>query len=415
MHHRQLRAALGAFAEEAAWQLASDTADGHEVPFEVVTSGRRGAPLYCYRPLTADFIAKRQSILARLETYPPAVHALSTAGGLEGYVEALVARGVPRAPRARAELALRAFLGRVFHDSTDFVVHADRLERAFAELEDFVTEGRAETVIVAPVLGVVLGSAEIPMGDGLALVRGDVLDDVPVHADVLAVLRWEAAPGDVAPLEHARVRLRRLITALRLYDGAAPALGAAGWTRTSGGPWSAVPLGLTAGRPHGVCHVLPEQEDELRAFCSLLARRTPRAGEVAWALARFEAACDQPVPGQALTDHLLALRALLEPEGPASGRLSGRVAALCALPDERGGLAARIAELAGLERRAVTGTGLPDPQHLQELVDELAGYGRAILRDLLCGHLDADVRRLADTLIDEAATATTGAEQPTPA
>ena len=34
-------------------------------------------------------------------------------------------------------------------------------------------------------------------------------------------------------------------------------------------------------------------------------------------------------------DVLLALRALIEPEGPASGRLAGRLGALCALPDER--------------------------------------------------------------------------------
>ncbi len=46
MRNRQLHAALAAFAEEAAFQLSSDTADGAEVPFEVVELGgsRREAP-----------------------------------------------------------------------------------------------------------------------------------------------------------------------------------------------------------------------------------------------------------------------------------------------------------------------------------------------------------------------------------
>ena len=85
--------------------------------------------------------------------------------------------------------------------------------------------------------------------------------------------------------------------------------------------------------PRGVSSSPPQQEDELRAFCSLIARRTPRSGELAWALRRFELACERPSPSEALTDVLLALRALLEPEGPQSGRLAGRVAALCAIPE----------------------------------------------------------------------------------
>ena len=46
---------------------------------------------------------------------------------------------------------------------------------------------------------------------------------------------------------------------------------------------------------------------------------------------RFELANDRARPSEALTDVLLALRALLEPEGPQTGRLAGRVAALCAV------------------------------------------------------------------------------------
>ena len=39
--------------------------------------------------------------------------------------------------------------------------------------------------------------------------------------------------------------------------------------------------------------VTAEQEDELRAFCSLVSRRTPHANELAWAVRRFELGCER--------------------------------------------------------------------------------------------------------------------------
>lgn len=420
MRNRQLHSALHTFAEEAAWQLASDVAEGHEMTFEVVESGgrRRDTPLYCYRPLTADFIDQRLSILARLPSYLPALHALGSGGGLEDYLRVRVARGaVPRDGRERAELALRAFLGAVFEDATEFVLDERRFERAYRDLEDVVHEGRTETIVVAPVLGLEIASGEVPMGDGLTLVRGDALEDAPLQAAwtergepvVLAVLRWEAHPGDEAPLRHANVKLARLLTALRLFDEAGVTLGPAAWTRMAGGPWAPVALaGVTGGSAVGTCVVTPEQEDELRAFCSLISRRTPRNGEVAWALRRFELGCARDRVADALTDHLLALRALLEPEGAASGRLPGRVAILCAEPDERAEVTERIAHAVALEHALVTGVGMPSADVAADLIREVADDLRAILRDVLCGHLDPDVRRVADELI--AATADVPAE-----
>ena len=138
------------------------------------------------------------------------------------------------------------------------------------------------------------------------------------HQVVLARLTWEAAPGDEAPLRHAQVRLRRLLTGLRLFDATGIVLARTAWTRTGGGAWQ--PFALSGGaQPRGACVVPAQQEDELRAFLSLVGRRTPRSGELAWALGRFELATDRARPSEALTDVLLALRALLEPEGPQTG------------------------------------------------------------------------------------------------
>jgi hypothetical protein len=238
-----------------------------------------------------------------------------------------------------------------------------------------------------------------------------VLPDAPAEAvwgegqepNVLARLTVSEERSSHAPLAMARARFRRLLTALRLFESGGYALGPLAWASTDGGAWRPVALG-GSGRARQVTFISSAQEDELRAFHNLIARRAPVAGEVAWALARFEMGAERLSPLEGLSDYLLALRGLLEPEGSASGRLPGRLAALCGQPEERAALAERAARAIALERSVMTGLGAPEPGG-ERLVAELAEHLRAILRDIICGHLDPDVRSLADELLAEAAAA----------
>jgi hypothetical protein len=411
MRNRPLHDALAAFAEEAAWLLAGDAADGAEVPFELVESRgrRRDTPLYCYRPLTGAFIRDRVGVFGRLPTYAPAARALAGMDGIAGYLREQGEARFPSEQRELADAALRVFISRVFVEATEFVLSAERLERAYGEIESALFDGRAESVVVAPLHGLRIVSPEIALGEGLSLVRGDALDDAPPDAvwpagadepAVLACLTLTSDPGKPAPLTEARVRFRRLLSALRLFDAARVALGPVAWERSGAGPWAMGEL-RTGGRPHGLLEIEPDAEDELRAFVSLVTRRTPRAGELAWALRRYELGCERPSLFEALTDHLLALRALLEPEGPQSGRLAGRVAALCATEDQRLRVTERIAHAVSLERAVIAGLA-PSDGGIQVLLAELTAYLRALLRDVLCGHLDSDLRSVADQLLAEA-------------
>jgi hypothetical protein len=414
MRHRPLYAALSAFAEEAAWQFAEETAGGAEVPFEIVESrgARRDTPLYCYRPLTGSFIRDRAGVLERLPSHPAAARALAALDGVGDYLREQGEQHVPVDARERAEAALRVFVSRVFSEATEFVITPERLDRAYTELEASLLDGRAEAVVVAPLLGLRLQSPEVALGQGLALVRGDELEEAPAEAVwpagcdepcVLACLTLTNDPGAPAPLSEAGARFRRLLTALRLYDPIRVALGPVAWARTGAGPWAIGDL-ATGGRPHGVLVITESAEDELRAFCNLVARRTPRSGELAWALRRYELGCERPSAADALTDHLLALRALLEPEGPQSGRLAGRVAALCAVEERRLEVTERVAHAASLERAIVAGLA-PLDGGVEALLAELSGHLRALLRDVLCGHLDSDLRALADQLLAESGAA----------
>jgi len=413
VHNTTLHATLEAFAADAAGQLAAETAGGAEIPFEVIEEPGARASLYCYRPLTGAFIRERLGMLAALPTYAPAARALAALEGVDAYLRQ---RGEPRIPgeaRERADAALRAFLSNVFAERSEFGFDPPKFEKAYEELERALYEGRCVATVIAPLLGVALESStkEIALGDGLSLMRGDAVPDAPAEAvwgngdepNVLAVLTVAHDRTARSPVSTARGRFRRILTALRLFERGGYALGPIGWTRTDTGAWRTVALG-SSGRPRFVTFISAEHEDELRAFCNLVARRAPTSGEVAWALARFEMGCERLAPFESLTDYLLGLRALLEPEGPGSGRLAQRLAAICARPEDRARLAERTAHAVSLERAVIAGLA-PAETGVDALVDELAEHLRALLRDVICGHLDADLRSVADELLAEAADA----------
>ena len=227
------------------------------------------------------------------------------------------------------------FLESVFAERSEFGFEPAHFEAAYAELERALYEGHCTATVIAPLLGVALDpdTTELALGDGLSLIRGDALAERPPRRsgatseepNVLALLAVDQQPSDRSPVAVARARFRRILSALRLFERGGYALGPVAWARTEAGSWRSVSIGV-GGRPRLLTLVPAAQEDELRAFCRLVARRAPSGGELAWALARFEMGCERLTAFEALTDYLLALRALLEPEGPASGRLAQRLA-----------------------------------------------------------------------------------------
>jgi hypothetical protein len=420
VRNADLHAILEAFTADAATQLAAATAEGAEIPFELVESdGRhRGTPLYCYRPQTGAFIDARLGLLSALATYAPAARALA---GIDRVAAYLASRGepVPVEPRPRADAALAAFLRVVFAERSEFGFDSERFEGAYRELERSLYEGQCLTTVIAPLLGIALEDtqAELSLGDGLSLVWADALADAPVEAvrgdsgqpHVLVKLTVTQDPMQPPPISLARTRFRRLLTALRLFERGGYALGPLAWIRIDTGPWRLVPFGVS-GRPRMPVPITADQEDELRAFANLVEQRRPFEGRVAWALARFEMGCERLVPFEALTDYLLALRVLLEPEGESSGRLADRLAAICAPEDQREAVTQRVTRAIALERNVIAGAVPPEPG-ADELVDEICEHLSALLCDVLCGHLEPDLVAVADELLAGAEMAPAPEEQ----
>jgi hypothetical protein len=219
--------------------------------------------------------------------------------------------------------------------------------------------------------------------------------------DVFCVLERELPPDADMPIDEARVQFRRVLTALRLCGAGGTALGPLAWARAGGGAWHPVALGVsTRSRPES-WELVNSEEQELRDLLEVLAmsRHSPVVG---WALARFEMGCDRGLETEALSDYLLGLRALLADPGEEAERTAAiRLSALCAPDDEREALERQVARAFALERLMTYGH---DPSSALELdsphavVRDIERYLRALLRDILCGYLDEDLRRTADEL-----------------
>ena len=410
MRNRRLHDSLRSFALEASKLLRDDQLAGAELEFDLDEGHARGGPtLYHYRPLTDRFIEARWTRLRMLETRLPASEALGT--GSAAYLRVNGLRG------GEDESALQAMLEALYEDMTDFSFPEQRFERVYGEVERTLYERSRPATILVPVHGVELAAGEVELGRGLTLTRGDRTDapDEAVWGDpaegvagdlrkpaVLLVLARDVAPDDRPPLAEARERFAALLTGMRLYRPGGVALSALAWRRTGDGRWQPFELeatGVASGEPWVLAD--GEQED-LREFLVAIGDLSAATGATAWALRRFELGCGRARESEALSDHLLGLRALLDGgERGARASLASRVAVLCAAEGERKRVQRRI-ELAQALERFVMGDGPDDRQgHDSTLVGEVERHLCALLRDVLCGYLDPDLRRVADDLLLE--------------
>src|SRR3954462_1541103 len=362
MRNRRLHDSLRDFALEAAALLTNELKQGAEIPFDVVEEPGGASVLYRYQPLTSEFVAQRWARLCRLPAYGSAVAALGS--GAEAYL-----RMQSGGTSADSEAGLCAMLERLYEDATSFEFPEERFERVYGEVERALFENTIRTALIAPLHGVEIESDRVDLGDGLFLIAGDKLDAPPgaVWSDVtgqverngppnvLCVLRRDIAADDSLPVSEARVRFRKLLTALRLFKPGAVSFGPVGWGRVDEGAWQPIPIGLSGPGRGAPWTLNAAEQPELVELVDLVASARP-GGRIAWALSRFEMGCERPLDSEALSDYLLALRSLLDATDD-SGRaaLTLRIAALCAEEGKRQQLQRRLELAFALEDKVMTG------------------------------------------------------------
>ncbi len=406
MRNRALHAALRDFALEAAALLTDALREGGEIEFDVVDEGdQRGPTLYRYRPRTAEFVAARWEGLRALESCRRAGAELGAGATLWLRVNGMSGD--------RAEPALRAMLERLYEDATDFGFPEQRFERLYAELEQTLYRDVVHTRVVAPLHGVLLEPESVDLGDGLSLLRGEraglppeaAWADGGVLPQAVCVLERDTTPSEPLRAAAATARFTRLVTAMRLFKPGAVSLGQVGWWRAGDARWAAVAL-ASGGPARGEDWALADgDQDELRDLVRLCDEELSD-GVTSWALARFEMGCSRLTAAEALSDYLLALRALLAATTDAGqASLALRVAALCAEEGQRREVQRKVELAVSLERFVMGGAGQLDESIRVEspnaLVSELERHLRALLRDILCGYLDPDLKGVADDILLE--------------
>ena len=411
MRNPGLHDALRDFALEAAAGFSGELRAGAELRFDVVEEPGGGSVLYNYQPLTAPFIAERWPLLRALPSCARAVEALGT--GARAYLSVRGDAAVDSEP------ALRAMLERLYEGATDFRFPEERFERVYGEVERTLYQDAAQATVIAPMHGLRLSSARIELGGGLALatsegaeappevVWADPLEGATGEPNALVLLECDRAVDLEQSRADAADRFASLVSGMRLFKPGALALGPLAWARLGDGPWRSGRIaagGPARGEPWTLAG---GEEAELIEFLDAVAAAGP-SGAVCWALRRFELGCERAHETEALSDYLLAFGALLD-AGDDAGRasLSLRVAALCAEDHERRRVQRRVSLAFSLERYLIAGGSgeayveAIGPESPRSLVLEIEQLLRALLRDLLCGYLDPNLRAAADEILLE--------------
>ncbi len=401
-----LNEALRRLAAEAATRFTTLVAGGDQVPFDVAeAAGPDDAFFHSYVPLTGRYVRQREDELRSLPSFETARDAVDAAGVAAAYLE-LRGEDVPADAAARAARMLTVFLASLWDGCTEFALDRERLEGALAVLEAEAGEVDEAEYIAVPVAGLRLPVARLRLPHGVQIVREDVFA-APIEArrsEGMGREPWErqffaiAELGEEAETATGALRqLHELITVLHLFKPGGVGLGPFAYAAAGEGGWRRVATGAPAARPGGY-ELDGEECERLATFATALEEQPDPSGPLAWAARRFELGCQRANAREALSDHLLALRAVLDGQGPVGASLPMRAAALVAEGSgDRLGVRERIEAAQELERAQMAGGAVAEAAELAQWIEDSV---RRILREAALGELGTDLNTAADeTLI----------------
>lgn len=399
-----LTEALRRLATEAATRFSTLVASGDQIPFDVAADDGEESAFYSYVPLTGRYVVERADELRSLPSFAPAREAAVEAGVAASYLES---RGepVPADPGERAESMLTTFFSSLWEGSTGFSLDRERLDDALSTLDAEARDADDADVLIVPIVGLRMSTPRLQLPHGVRIVRADSIE-APVDAmrsEGMGRAAWEPqylAVAEQHPDEGAEAALRQLhelISVMRLFKGGGVGLGPHAFAPTGAECWRRIATGAPATRPGG--YRLSETEaEELTEFASTLESRPDPDNALTWAVGRFEMGCERESALDGLSDHLLALRAVLEGHGPVGASLPMRAAALIS-DDSLDRVEARekVEETLELERSFMNGRSLEGATELASWAEEGV---RRLLRQAALGELGGDLSATADeTLI----------------
>jgi hypothetical protein len=395
-----LNEALKRLATEAATHFSTLVASGETIPFDVAAEDGEESAFYSYVPLTSRFVEERAEDLRALPSFGPAREATVEAGVAAPYLEAR-GESVPADPGARAERMLTIFVSSLWEGSAEFALDRARLEGALSMLDAEARDADDADVLIVPLVGLRMSVSRLQLPHGVRVVRADSIE-APIDAmrsEGMGRASWEpqylavADQGPEGGAEAALHQLHELISVMRLFKGGGVGLGPYAFAPTGEGCWRRIATGAPSTRPSGY-RLSEEEASDLASLAATLEARPDPDSALSWAVARFEMGCARENALDGLSDHLLALRAVLEGHGPVGASLPMRGAALIADDSlDRIEARERLEEALELERALMNGGAV-------EGAARLAVWAEAAVRGLLLqaalGELGNDLSATAD-------------------
>lgn len=399
-----LNESLRRLSTEAATRFNAMVAEGEQIPFDVAADTAEDSPFYSYVPQTGRYVAERANELHALPGWNAAREAVVEAGVASTYLEGR-GEAVPAEPGARAERMLEVFFVGLWEGSSGFALDRGRLEEQIATLDAEARSADDADVLMVPIVGLRMSMNRLQLPNGVRIVRSDSVT-APIEAmrsEGMGRAAWEPQflavaeqhPGEGA--EEALRQLRELISVMRMFKVGGIGLGPFAFAPTGEDTWRRVTTGAPQARPGGY-RLAEEEGAELADFAGRLEQRPDPDSALTWAVGRFEMGCERESAMEGLSDHLLALRAVLEGHGPVGASLPLRASALIADEDfDRIEARERCEEVLELERALMNGRTL---ERAIELATWIEDGVRRLLRQAALGELGNDLSTTADeTLI----------------
>ena len=398
-----LNESIKRLATEAASRFSSMVAMVEEIPFDVAADSADDSAFYSYVPMTGRYVLEHAEELRSLPSFPAAREAAVEAGVAAPYLEAR-GEAVPADPAARAELMLTMFFASLWEGAAGFSLDRERLESTLATLDAESRDADEADVLLVPLVGLRMSMPRLQLPHNVRIVRADSIE-APVDAmrsEGMGRAAWEpqylaVAEQDEEGAEGALLQLRELVSVMRMFKGGGIGLGPYAFAPTGEGCWRRIATGAPATRPGGL-RLSEAEAEELVEFAGALEARPDPDNALSWAVGRFEMGCERPTALEGLSDHLLAMRAVLEGHGPVGASLPLRAAAL--IEDEtmdRLAARERVENVLELERAMMNGLPI---ERAVELATWMEEGTRKLLRQAALGELGNDLSTVADeTLI----------------
>ena len=300
---------------------------------------------------------------------------------------------------------LEVFFIGLWEGSTGFALDRERLEEQIATLDAEARSADDAEVLIVPIVGLRMSMNRLQLPNGVRIMRADQVA-APVEAmrsEGMGRAAWEpqflavAEQGGDHGADEALNQLRELISVMRMFKVGGIGLGPFAFAPTGEDTWRRITTGAPATRPGG--YRLSEEEGAALAdFAALLEQRPDPDSALSWAVGRFEMGCERESAMEGLSDHLLALRAVLEGHGPVGASLPLRASALIADENfDRIEARERVEEVLELERALMNGRILDAAIELATWIEDGV---RRLLRQAALGELGSDLSATADeTLI----------------